>query len=119
MCGFAGLFRCDGISTDDASRVKAASEMLAHRGPDAAGFYSDPHVALGFRRLKIIDLSAAGEQPMSNEDKTIHVVFNGEIYNFRELRAELSGQGHFFKSQSDTEVLLHLYERHGEDMLPR
>ena len=119
MCGFVGLLRLQGLSENDPARVRTAADMLAHRGPDSSGFYSDTHIALGFRRLKIIDLSPAAEQPMCNENKSIYVVFNGEIYNFRELREELSGQGHFFKSKSDTEVLLHLYEQHGEEMLPK
>jgi len=119
MCGIAGLLRWDGLANDDAARVKAAADVLTHRGPDGAGLYHDSHIALGFRRLKIIDLSPAGDQPMCNEDGSLWVVFNGEIYNFRELRDELKTQGHTFKSQSDTEVLLHLYEQHGEEMLPR
>src|SRR5436190_20237158 len=119
MCGFAGLLRWHGLAPEDESRVKSAASMLAHRGPDSSGFHSERHIALGFQRLKIIDLSPAGEQPMSNEDGSLWVVFNGEIYNFRELREELIKQGHTFKSQSDTEVLLHLYEQHGEEMLPK
>lgn len=119
MCGFAGLLRWNGLAPDDAENVRAAASMLAHRGPDSAGFHADTHVALGFQRLKIIDLSPAGDQPMSNEDGTLWVVFNGEIYNYKELREELVKQGHTFKSQSDTEVLLHLYEQHGEEMLPK
>jgi asparagine synthase (glutamine-hydrolysing) len=119
MCGFAGLLRWTGLAPDDAENVRAAASMLAHRGPDSAGFHADAHIALGFQRLKIIDLSPAGDQPMSNEDGTLWVVFNGEIYNYKELREELVKQGHTFKSRSDTEVLLHLYEQHGEEMLPK
>ena len=119
MCGFAGLLRWQGLASDDAVRVREAAGVLAHRGPDSSGFYADSHIALGFRRLKVIDLSPAGEQPMSNESGSLHVVFNGEIYNFRALREELIRKSHVFKSQSDTEVLLHLYEELGEDMLAR
>jgi len=119
MCGFAGLLRWQGLGPDDAARVREAAGVLMHRGPDSAGFYADHHIALGFRRLKVLDLTPAGEQPMSNENGSLHLVFNGEIYNFRELREELTRKSHVFKSQSDTEVLLHLYEEHGEDMLAR
>ncbi|HYG75219.1 MAG TPA: asparagine synthase (glutamine-hydrolyzing) [Planctomycetota bacterium] len=119
MCGIVGLLKWDGIAPEDVSRVRAAADVLTHRGPDGAGLYHDSHIALGFRRLKIIDLSPAGDQPMSNEDGSLWVVFNGEIYNYRELREELKAQGHTFKSQSDTEVLLHGYETWGEDMLPK
>lgn len=119
MCGFAGLLKWNGLAPEDPARVRAAAEMLAHRGPDSAGLYADRLLALGFRRLKVLDLSPAGEQPMSNEDGSLTVVFNGEIYNYRELREELRAQGHTFRSQSDTEVLLHAYEQHGCDMLPK
>lgn len=118
MCGFAGLLRWEGLEPDDMFRIRAAAHALLHRGPDSGGFFTDSHVALGFRRLKIIDLSAAGEQPMANEDASIQVVFNGEIYNYRELAGPLRQRGHILKSNSDTEVLLHLYEEHGEEMLP-
>ena len=76
-------------------------------------------MALGFRRLRVVDLTPAGEQPMRNDADTLHVVFNGEIYNFRQLREELRGKGHEFRSASDTEVLLHLYEEYGDEMLRR
>ena len=119
MCGFAGLLRWDGLASDDVSNVGRASNVIAHRGPDSSGHWNDAHIALGFRRLKIIDLSAAGDQPMANEDGSLRVVFNGEIYNHRALREELLSRGHVFKSHSDTEVLLHLFEECGENMLPR
>ncbi|MHB0997190.1 MAG: asparagine synthase (glutamine-hydrolyzing) [Elusimicrobiales bacterium] len=106
ICGFAGV-KNDGL-------LKAMTLSLAHRGPDEDGFFADEdRVALGMRRLKIIDL-ATGSQPLFNEDRTVCVVFNGEIYNFRELRADLEAQGHRFSSNSDTEVLVHLYEQYGE-----
>ncbi|MEI6234982.1 MAG: asparagine synthase (glutamine-hydrolyzing) [Planctomycetota bacterium] len=119
MCGFAGLLRWDGLTDDDVCTVARASNVIAHRGPDSAGYWNDERIALGFRRLKIIDLSPAGEQPMANEDGSLRVVFNGEIYNHRELREELLSRGHVFKSKSDTEVLLHLFEELGEKMLDR
>ncbi len=119
MCGFAGLLRWDGLIDGDAARVVRAARSLTHRGPDSEGFWNDRHITLGFRRLKIIDLSSSGEQPMTNEDGSLRIVFNGEIYNYRELRAKLSERGHVFKSHSDTEVLLHLFEEEGEGMLGR
>ncbi len=109
MCGICGFA---GIKND--ALLKAMTLSLAHRGPDEDGFFADEdRVALGMRRLKIIDL-ATGSQPIFNEDRTVCVVFNGEIYNFRELRADLEAQGHRFSTNSDTEVLVHLYEQYGE-----
>ena len=93
--------------------VKAMADAMAHRGPDDDGYYISGPVALGFRRLAIIDLSG-GHQPLSNEDGTVWIAFNGEIYNYQELRAELIGKGHVFKTKSDTEVIVHLYEEFGE-----
>jgi asparagine synthase (glutamine-hydrolysing) len=91
---------------------------IAHRGPDAEGFLSEPGVGLVHRRLSIIDLSG-GDQPIGNEDGSLQVVFNGEIYNYQELRAGLEARGHRFRTRSDTEVLVHLYEEHGEDLVDR
>ena len=119
MCGFAGLLRWDGLAPSDVPAVSRGAATLAHRGPDSDGFYNDSHIALGFRRLKIIDLSATGEQPMANEDGSLRVVFNGEIYNHRELRPDLEARGHVFRSTCDTEVLLHLFEEEGEAMLKK
>jgi asparagine synthase (glutamine-hydrolysing) len=110
MCGICGFVN---YKNDELLRGMAA--RLAHRGPDEDGFFSDgERVSLGMRRLKIIDL-ATGSQPISNESGTVTVVFNGEIYNFKELREELEGRGHRFRTASDTEVLVHLYEEHGAD----
>ena len=89
-----------------------------HRGPDSFGEYVDGPVALAARRLSIIDL-ATGDQPIANEDGTLHVVQNGELYNYRELRAELERRGHTFRTRGDTEVLVHLYEQHGLDFARR
>jgi asparagine synthase (glutamine-hydrolysing) len=98
--------------------MELMTDTLAHRGPNDRGTWSDGEVALGARRLSVIDLSMAGHQPMSNEDGTIWLVFNGEIYNFRELKAEfkLTERGHSFRSRTDTEVLIHLYEELGQEM---
>lgn len=114
MCGIAGLVRHDvSVNAGDAEGVKRMLAAEAHRGPDGEGFYRDNGVVLGHRRLSIIDLSEAGAQPMTNEDGTLRVTYNGEIYNHRELRNELIGAGHVFHSRTDTEVLLHGYEQWG------
>lgn len=111
MCGIAG------ITWKDESLIERMTGALAHRGPDGCGFYTDDGVSLGHRRLSIIDLSDKGRQPMSNEDGTLWITFNGEIYNYRELRTGLLQRGHRFRSQTDTEVVLHLYEERGSDCL--
>jgi asparagine synthase (glutamine-hydrolysing) len=120
MCGIIGYFQFQGAPHPELPRfVLAARDRLIHRGPDDAGLYISPDhsCVLGSRRLAIIDLSAAASQPMSNEDATLWLVFNGEIYNYKELRKELADNGHRFRSVSDTEVLLHLYEEHGPALL--
>ena len=106
MCGIAGLISKNG---DIAKNIKKMSERIKHRGPDGEGFFIDGNVALAHRRLAIIDLST-GNQPMFNEDESVVVVFNGEIYNYLELREELKNLGHVFKTNSDTEVLVHGFE---------
>ncbi len=98
--------------------VRAMADMIAHRGPDDDGYYFSGPVGLGFRRLAIIDL-ATGHQPLSNEDGTIWIVFNGEIYNYIELREFLQSKGHTFKTRTDTEVIVHLYEEFGADCVSR
>ncbi len=115
MCGIAGYFQSRGISPDPA-RLARMCDAIEHRGPDGCGYFIDHQVALGHRRLSIIDL-AGGAQPLGNEDGSIQVVFNGEIYNFLDLREDLVARGHRFKNRSDTEVLVHLYEEVG-DRLP-
>src|ERR671922_1989118 len=107
MCGISGLASSSGRV--DVERLRAMSATLVHRGPDSDGELVDGPVALAARRLSIIDLEG-GDQPISNEDGTIHVVQNGEIYNYRELRTGLERRGHAFSTLSDTEVLVHLYE---------
>lgn len=113
MCGIAGVVSREGEV--DREALARMTNQLRARGPDDEGLWSDGRVGLGHRRLSIIDLSAAGHQPMFNEDGTIAVVFNGEIYNAPELRQDLAGR-HQFKSATDTEVLLHLYEEKGSDL---
>jgi asparagine synthase (glutamine-hydrolysing) len=114
MCGIAGIVAAHDLAPEDRHRVVAMRDVLAHRGPDAAGLFVDRHAALGHRRLSIVDL-AAGKQPLANEDGTIQVIFNGEIYNHRSLRQELESSGHVFRTQSDTESIVHAYEQWGDD----
>ncbi len=112
MCGIAGYLRTAEVPVS-AHLLRRMCDRLAHRGPDADGYFSDAEVALGHRRLSIIDVKG-GDQPLGNEDGSVQVVFNGEIYNFQELRRDLVSRGHAFKTRSDTEVLVHLYEEVGE-----
>jgi asparagine synthase (glutamine-hydrolysing) len=116
MCGICGVASANGSA--DADRVAAMSSTLVHRGPDSFGEYTDGTVALAARRLSIIDLET-GDQPIANEDGSLHVVQNGEIYNYVELRRELERAGHRFRTHGDTEVLLHLYEEHGDGFAER
>ncbi len=121
MCGIAGILDHSAAGTVDARVLIRMRDTMAHRGPDGAGVYLSPDSKLGLahRRLAILDISASGHQPMASADGRYWIVFNGEIYNFRELRAELEADGHQFRSTSDTEVLLGLYAREGAAMLPR
>ena len=109
MCGICGQFNYSSRSHVDQAMIKKMADSLEHRGPDAEGFYVNGPVGLGHRRLKIIDLSG-GIQPMFNEDNSLVVIFNGEIYNYQQLKNELSAFGHDFRTNSDTEVLLHGFE---------
>lgn len=115
MCGFTGFTN---FIKDDGTVLGKMMNRIVHRGPDSAGQFVDGDIALGFRRLSIIDL-AEGGQPMFNEDKSLVLVFNGEIYNFKELRAQLIEAGHTFANNSDSEVLLHGFEEWGEDLVPK
>ncbi|TET73468.1 MAG: asparagine synthase (glutamine-hydrolyzing) [Candidatus Aminicenantes bacterium] len=118
MCGITGIFLTNrSIEQSDIFAVRRMMDVLVHRGPDDSGLFHDEHIVLGHRRLSIIDLSPAGHQPMSNEDKGIWITYNGEIYNYRELRKALIAQGHKFKSHSDTEVIIHGYEEWGIERL--
>ena len=118
MCGLAGRFHPLALPPDPLWAGRADA-LLAHRGPDGRGHYRDERCELVHRRLALIDLSPTGAQPLSNEDGSVQVVFNGEIYNHRELRSELQSRGHRFRGSSDTEVLVHLYEEQGERMASR
>ncbi len=113
MCGIVGIAADSVLSEGHRAAVRRMADRIVHRGPDDEGFHDDARVVLGMRRLSIIDV-AGGHQPIANEDGTVHVVCNGEIYNFRELRRELERRGHTFRTHSDAEVAVHLYEEHGE-----
>jgi asparagine synthase (glutamine-hydrolysing) len=118
MCGIAGVWRLDGAVVEP-STLSQMIGAIAHRGPDAEGCHLDGGVGLGHRRLAIIDLSPNGRQPMCNEDSTIWITYNGEIYNFQEIKDELEAKGHIFRSQTDTEMVIHAYEEWGVDCLSR
>ncbi len=115
MCGFVGY---TGKTRDNKDTLTKMMGAISHRGPDSENMYSDDEASLGFRRLSIIDL-AGGSQPIFNEDKSLVLIFNGEIYNYKILRVELEKRGHMFASHSDSEVLIHGYEEYGKDLLPR
>ena len=115
MCGFVGFVDKE---KNKKKIIKDMADMIKHRGPDSDGYFCDENVALGFRRLSIIDLNN-GSQPIYNEDNTKIIVFNGEIYNYEELKTELLKCGHIFKTETDTEVLLHGYEEYREELLPK
>ena len=120
MCGYVGFtsLKTSNRTNDASSVIENMMETIKHRGPDSSGKYVDDDIALGFRRLSIIDL-AQGSQPLYNEDSTLVLVFNGEIYNYRELRQELIAHGHSFRTETDSEVLLHGFEEWSEKMLDR
>jgi len=118
MCGIAGIVNRDASPVDERV-LRRMTDAIAHRGPDGEGYFRAGGVGLGHRRLAIIDLSSAGAQPMPNETGTLQLVFNGEIYNFRELRRELQEAGHLFRSATDCEVVLHAYEEWGDAAIPR
>src|SRR3989442_7339083 len=118
MCGIAG-FAGWRLDADGAARtVRTMCDAITHRGPDDSGSFGTPTVALGMRRLSIIDV-AGGQQPIANEDGSIQVVFNGEIYNHHDLRRDLIARGHRFRTRSDTETIVHLYEEMGADCVTR
>src|SRR5215210_2366092 len=118
MCGIVGIVESDLSRPIVADELDRMVRTLVHRGPDDEGHVTLPGVGLGMRRLSIVDL-AGGQQPFTNEDRSIHVVANGEIYNFETLKAELVTRGHRFESRSDIEVLAHAYEEYGEGFLTR
>ena len=110
MCGICGKYSPAGVRVEE---IQPMLEAIAHRGPDDEGVYVNGCVGLGNRRLSIIDLPG-GRQPICNENETIWIVYNGEIYNYQQLRRTLEGKGHSFRTNSDTEVIVHLYEEMGE-----
>src|SRR5687768_7921123 len=114
MCGIAGIVATDRLQPGDAERAVAMRDVMTHRGPDAAGIHTDACAALAHRRLSIVDL-ATGQQPLSNEDGSIWVTFNGEIYNHRDVRPVLESAGHRYRSKSDTETIVHAYEQWGDE----
>ena len=114
MCGITGFI--DKKIENKDKVIKDMADLIKHRGPDSEGYYTDEDVALGFRRLSIIDLST-GSQPIYNEDKTKIITFNGEIYNYQYLKEDLVAKGHKFTTNTDTEVILHGYEEYKEDVL--
>jgi asparagine synthase (glutamine-hydrolysing) len=118
MCGISGIFHFDDKEVD-AELLRRMTDVLKHRGPDSDGYFISGNLGLGHRRLKIIDLTDKGSQPLSNENCTIWVTYNGEIYNYRELTVELQKKGHVFKSRTDSEAIVHAYEEWGIDCLER
>src|SRR5207302_5184506 len=119
MCGISGL-----VNWGNREILAHMTAVQAHRGPNDSGLWDHrcpdgSYIGLGSRRLSILDLSAAGHMPMSNEDGTVWITYNGEIYNFADVRRELEGKGHAFRSHSDTETVVHLYEEYGTDCLNR
>lgn len=116
MCGFVGFTN----TKDNSNRIiEDMMDKIRHRGPDSGGKYTDEDIALGFRRLSIIDITESGDQPIYNEDKSKVLLFNGEIYNFQSIREELVAKGHIFTTKTDSEVLLHGYEEYGEKLLDK
>ena len=118
MCGICGKLMFKPGERVAQALVKSMTDAIVHRGPDDEGFYVSGQIGLGFRRLSIIDLTG-GHQPLSNEDETVWIIFNGEIYNYQTLREELIAKGHTFKTKSDTEVIVHLYEDYGVDCVSK
>ncbi|MBO0799068.1 MAG: asparagine synthetase B, partial [Blastocatellia bacterium] len=114
MCGITGIFHYGSDEPVSERILRRMTDVISHRGPDDEGFYLEKRAGLGHRRLAIIDL-AGGHQPIFNEDGTVAVVFNGEIYNYQNLMRHVESRGHRFKTRSDTETIVHLYEEYGED----
>src|SRR5437879_4250804 len=118
MCGIVGIVKLNPWETVDEARLTRMRDVLRHRGPDGEGLWIEGPVGLGMRRLAIVDV-AGGRQPMANEDGTVWIVYNGEIYNHAELRPGLEQRGHSYRTRSDTETILHLYEEEGERCVER
>ncbi|MBU0711640.1 asparagine synthetase B, partial [bacterium] len=115
MCGITGIIYKDKSRSVDSAMLQRANDAMTHRGPDDSGYYIDGHVSIAMRRLSIIDV-AGGHQPISNETEQIHIVYNGELYNYQHLRKTLQQKGHRFKTKTDTESILHNYEEKGTDL---
>jgi len=118
MCGIAGIVSVEGLDQHAPSRALRMRDVITHRGPDEAGLHCDTHAALAHRRLSIVDLTS-GQQPLSNEDGSVWVIFNGEIYNHAEVRRDLEAHGHVYRTRSDTETIVHAYEQWGDDCVHR
>src|SRR5215467_15675992 len=114
MCGICGQFNFTTGEPVDSLTIRRMTRAIAHRGPDDEGYFVSGSVGLGFRRLSIIDL-AGGHQPMSDAEETVWIIFNGEIYNFQELRQDLESRGHRFRTKSDTEAIIHGYKEWGAE----
>ncbi|MGD0806890.1 MAG: asparagine synthase (glutamine-hydrolyzing), partial [Anaerolineales bacterium] len=114
MCGITGWISREGLSELEREKVTRMNSLLQHRGPDGAGEFQHHNLAMAMRRLSIIDLQGGG-QPLYNEDRTLALILNGEIYNFIELRGQLQARGHVFRTRCDAEMVLHLYEEYGDD----
>src|SRR6266849_2665489 len=118
MCGIAGIVRFNPREVVEEARLKRMRDVLRHRGPDGEGLWIDGPIGLGHRRLAIVDV-AGGQQPMTNEDETVWITYNGEIYNHATLRPGLEARGHRYSTRSDTETILHLYEEEGDRCVER
>src|SRR3977135_2435751 len=118
MCGIAGIVAVDRLDEHAPARAMRMRDIITRRGPDEAGLHYDAKAALAHRRLSIVDLSP-GQQPLSNEDGSVWVVFNGEIYNHAEIRTDLEAYGHTYRTRSDTETIVHAYEQWGEECIHR
>jgi asparagine synthase (glutamine-hydrolysing) len=114
MCGICGVFYSDRTQRMNRDTLVAMNRQIVHRGPDDDGFFVEENVGLAMRRLSIIDIQT-GHQPISNEDESVWIVFNGEIYNHQDLRRDLESRGHRYRTRSDTETIVHLYEEYGRD----
>ena len=117
MCGISGVAVTTG--SIDAGAARRMAHVLSHRGPDDDGIYLDSHAALGHKRLSIIDLSADAHQPMSNEEGTLWLIYNGEIYNYAEIADDLRSRGHTFRSRTDSEVIIHGFEEWGDEIIQK
>src|SRR5690606_32616932 len=118
MCGFVG-FANTSLPIDQQQIINSMMDTIVHRGPDSGGVFSDGKATFGFRRLSIIDLRDEADQPMYNEDKSCVLIFNGEIYNYQELREDLVEKGHQFQSHTDSEVIIHGYEEYGVNLVEK